>query len=148
MPDSENFGKEVAARFKAALAHERAAGETLLTGESVVFDYERRFVRIDNQVRIEDDRRTSTQPSTPPTTPAQLGNTPLLPFDIQDSNTKINLRAGIAQIDGGWGIEAWVTNLTDEVTRGVTFSTTLRSGSRSAFPQEPRMYGVTLRGEF
>ena len=52
------------------------------------------------------------------------------------------------QIDGGWGIEAWVTNLTDEVTRGVTFSTTLRSGSRSAFPQEPRMYGVTLRGEF
>lgn len=103
---------------------------------------------LNGQVRMEDDRRTSTQPSTPPTTPAQLGNTPLLPFDIQDSNTKINLRAGIGQIDGGWGIEAWVTNLTDEVTRGVTFSTTLRSGSRSAFPQEPRMYGVTLRGEF
>jgi len=103
---------------------------------------------LNGQIRMEDDRRTSTQPSTPPTTPAQLGNTPLLPFDIQDSNTKINLRAGLGQIDGGWGIEAWVTNLTDEVTRGVTFSTTLRSGSRSAFPQEPRMYGITLRGEF
>jgi len=103
---------------------------------------------LNGQIRVEDDRRTSTQPSTPPTTPAQLGNTPLLPFDIQDSNTKINLRAGIGQIDGGWGIEAWVTNLTNEVTRGVTFNTTLRSGSRSAFPQEPRMYGVTVRGEF
>ncbi|NQZ46785.1 MAG: TonB-dependent receptor [Erythrobacter sp.] len=103
---------------------------------------------LNGQVRMEDDRRTSTQPSTPPTNAADLGNTPLLPFDVQDGTTKINLRAGIGQPGGGWGLEAWVTNLTNEVTRGVTFSTTLRSGSRSAFPQEPRMYGVTLRGEF
>jgi len=41
-----------------------------------------------------------------------------------------------------------VTNLTNEVTRGVTFNTTLRSGSRSVFPAAPRMYGVTLRGKF
>jgi outer membrane receptor protein involved in Fe transport len=103
---------------------------------------------LNGQVRMEDDRRTSTQPSTPPTNAADLGNTPLLPFDVQDGTTKINLRAGIGRPGGGWGLEAWVTNLTNEVTRGVTFSTTLRSGSRSAFPQEPRMYGVTLRGEF
>ncbi|MEO0906688.1 MAG: TonB-dependent receptor [Pseudomonadota bacterium] len=103
---------------------------------------------LNGQVRMEDDRRTSTQPSTPPTNAADLGNTPLLPFDVQDGTTKVNLRAGIGQPGGGWGLEAWVTNLTNEVTRGVTFSTTLRSGSRSAFPQEPRMYGVTLRGEF
>ena len=103
---------------------------------------------LNGQVRIEDDRRTSTQPSTPPTTPAQLGNTPLLPFDIQDGTTKVNLRAGIGQIDGSWALEVWGTNLTNQVTRGVTFNTTLRSGSRSAFPQEPRMYGVTLRGKF
>ena len=61
---------------------------------------------------------------------------------------KINLRAGISDIDEVWGIEAWVTNLTDEVTRGVTFNTVLRGSSRSAFTQEPRMYGVTLRGKF
>lgn len=100
------------------------------------------------QVRTESDRRTSTQPRDVPTSEAALGNTPLSAFDVQDSNTKINLRAGIGDIDEAWGIEAWVTNLTDEVTRGITFNTTLRSGSRSAFTQEPRMYGVTLRGKF
>ncbi|GAB5486842.1 MAG: TonB-dependent receptor [Parasphingorhabdus sp.] len=103
---------------------------------------------LNGQIRMESDRRTSTQPSTPPTTAAALGNTPLLPFDVQDGNIKINLRAGIGDIDDAWGIEAWVTNLTNEITRGVTFSTTLRGGSRSAFPQEPRMYGLTLRGKF
>lgn len=103
---------------------------------------------LNGQVRMESDRRTSTQPSTPPTTPAQLGNTGLLPFDIQDGNSKINLRAGIGDADDAWGIEFWATNLTNKITRSVTFSTTLRSGSRSTFPQEPRMYGVTLRGAF
>ena len=103
---------------------------------------------LNGQVRMESDRRTSTQPSTPPTTPAQLGNTPLLPFDIQDGNIKINLRAGISDINDAWGLEFWATNLTNEVTRGVTFNTTLRSGSRSTFVQEPRMYGLTLRGKF
>ena len=100
------------------------------------------------QVRAESDRRTSTQPSDVPTSEAALGNTALLPFDVQDGNIKINMRAGIGDIDERWGIEAWVTNLTNEITRGITFSTTLRSGSRSAFTQEPRMYGVTLRGKF
>jgi len=61
---------------------------------------------------------------------------------------KINLRAGIGDIDEAWGIEAWVTNLTDEVTRGVTFNTVLRGTSRSAFTQQPRMYGVALRTKF
>ncbi len=103
---------------------------------------------INGQIRFEDDRRTSTQPSTPPTTPAQLGNTPLLPFDIQDSNIKINLRAGIGSQEDTWAVEAFVNNLTNEITRGVTFSTTLRSGSRSTFIQEPRSYGITLRGKF
>ncbi|MEJ6676146.1 MAG: hypothetical protein QNK91_01180, partial [Parasphingorhabdus sp.] len=77
---------------------------------------------------------------------------PLAPFDTQDGNIKINMRAGISDIDDAWGIEAWVTNLTNEVTRGVTFNTVLRgsgaAASRSAFVQEPRMYGLTLRGKF
>ncbi len=103
---------------------------------------------INGQIRMEDDRRTSTQPSTPPTTAAALGNTPLLPFDVQDGTAKINLRAGIGSQDDSWSIEAFVNNLTNEVTRGVTFSTTLRSGSRSTFIQEPRSYGVTVRTQF
>ena len=100
------------------------------------------------QARMESDRRTSTQARATPATAAQLGLTPLNPFDVQDGKTKINLRAGVKDVDGAWALEAWVTNLTDQVTRGVTFNTALRSGSRSAFPQEPRMYGLTLRGKF
>ena len=104
---------------------------------------------LNGQVRTVSDNRTSTQGRAVPTTAAALGSTPLLPFDVQDGITTVNLRVGLRQVDSGWGIEAWVTNLTDETARGVTFNTALRSGSRSAFiSQEPRMYGVTLRGEF
>ncbi|WP_114521855.1 TonB-dependent receptor [Altererythrobacter sp. ZODW24] len=110
-------------------------------------------------IRAESDRRTSTQARFVPSAAsvandfggdaqAAVDAAGLVPFDVQDGNVKINLRAGIGQIDDRWGIEAWATNITNVVTRGVTFNTTLRSGSRSAFVQEPRMYGVTLRGKF
>ena len=100
------------------------------------------------QVKLESDSRTSTQPTELPATVALVGTTPKLAFDIQDSNVKINLRAGIATISDSVGIEFWVQNLTDEPTRGVTFNTTLRSGSRSTFILEPRTFGVTVRGKF
>ena len=113
---------------------------------------------INGQLRMESDRRTSTQAIIVPDADAIAANggslqaaidaADLAPFDVQDGNIKINMRAGIGEINGAWGIEAWVTNLTNEVTRGVTFNTVLRSGSRSAFVQEPRMYGLTLRGKF
>ena len=95
---------------------------------------------LNGSLRYESNRRTSTQ--------ARLANGNLLPFDIQEANTKINLRAGIGNEAHGWGLEAWSTNITDESTRGVTFGTTLRSGSRSAFVQDPRFYGVTARKNF
>ncbi len=112
---------------------------------------------LNGQLRMESDRRTSTQATTVPSAAqiaaagsvqAAVDAAPLVPFDVQDGTIKINMRAGIGDIDDAWGIEAWVTNLTNEVTRGVTFNTVLRSGSRSAFIQEPRMFGVTLRGKF
>jgi lipopolysaccharide export system protein LptA len=34
---------------------ERQAGETLLTGKTLIFDYDQRFVRMDEQVRVVDD---------------------------------------------------------------------------------------------
>ena len=107
---------------------------------------------VNGQLRAESDRRTSTQARAVPGDASDLGSTPLFPFDYQDGNVKINLRAGISDFDEAWAIEAWVTNLTNEVTRGVTFNTLLRGSpgytARSAFTQEPRMYGVTLRGKF
>ena len=96
---------------------------------------------LNGQVRYEGDRRTSTQA-------VILATQQPNPFDIQESTFKVNLRAGIGDVDDNWALEAWATNLTNEITRGVTFNTVLRSGSRSAFVQEPRMYGVTLRRNF
>ncbi len=112
---------------------------------------------LNGQLRYESDRRTSTQAIVVPgaaqiaaagSVQAAVDAAPLLPFDVQDSTTKINLRAGLGDANETWSLEAWATNITNEVTRGVTFNTTLRSGSRSAFVQEPRMYGVTARRNF
>ena len=93
------------------------------------------------QMRYESDRRTSTQA-------VVLATGDPNPYDIQEANTKINARLGVKNVDDGYALELWATNLTNEVTRGVTFNTVFRSGSRSAFTQEPRMYGVTARKTF
>ncbi|WP_432201864.1 TonB-dependent receptor [Erythrobacter sp. W53] len=110
------------------------------------------------QVRTESDRRTSTQARSVPSaaTIASFGGdiqaavdaAPLVPFDVQDSNTKVNLRVGIGAQDESWTLELWGVNVTDQITRGVTFNTVLRGGSRSAFAQEPATYGVTVRSKF
>jgi outer membrane receptor protein involved in Fe transport len=110
------------------------------------------------QVRTESDRRTSTQATSVPSAAiiagfggdiqAAVDAAPLVPYDVQDGNTKINMRVGFGAQDESWTIEAWGVNVTDVVTRGVTFNTVLRGGSRSAFPQEPATYGVTVRTKF
>lgn len=102
---------------------------------------------INGQIRTESDRRTSTQASNPGSNGTQL-----LPFDVQDGNTLINVRAGIGSQDKSWTLEAWAVNLTNQVTRNVTINTTLRASpgfsARSAFIAQPRTYGVTVRTEF
>jgi len=114
---------------------------------------------LNGQVRYEGDRRTSTQAVILPgqavvdaaiaagTVDELFDNAALNPLDIQESTLKVNLRAGFGNEDQGWSIEGWATNLTDQVTRGVTFNTPIRGG-RSAFVQEPRTYGVTVRQNF
>jgi outer membrane receptor protein involved in Fe transport len=112
------------------------------------------------QVRVEDDQRTSTQAIVPPSAAqiaslgvdAAVAAQPKIVADIQDGKAFVNLRAGLRFAEGKYAIEGWVNNLTDEVVRGVTFNTTLRStganNSRSAFTLPPRQYGVTLRAKF
>ncbi|MEL7130294.1 MAG: TonB-dependent receptor [Pseudomonadota bacterium] len=104
-------------------------------------------------VRYETERRTSTQATF-------LTSDIPLPFAIQDENTKVNLRVGVGSPDGRWQIEGWAVNLTDEITRNVTFNVAFRGGTflvpalgpgavgRGAFTAEPRTYGVTLRTRF
>jgi iron complex outermembrane recepter protein len=87
--------------------------------------------------RYESDRRTSTQ--------AVLADGSPNPFDVQDAHTKVDLRAGISSPDERWTLELWGKNITDEITRSVTFNIPLNVGARGAFIQDPATYGVTLR---
>ncbi|MFU7529257.1 TonB-dependent receptor [Qipengyuania sp. ASV99] len=113
------------------------------------------------QIRLEDDQRTSTQAIVPPSAAqiaaagslqAAIDAAPLIIGDVQDGKEFINLRAGLRFADGAFSLEGFVNNLTDNVTRGVTFNTTLRgsgaANSRSAFSLQPRTYGVVLRAKF
>ncbi|MGB6228790.1 MAG: TonB-dependent receptor, partial [Litorimonas sp.] len=90
-------------------------------------------------------RRTSTNPLT-----VANGIVEPIPFDIQDTSTKVNARIGFTMPNEQVSIEFWGLNLTDDITRGITFSTPLlnQTNSRSAFPDAPRQYGVTLRTQF
>ena len=94
-------------------------------------------------VRFETDRRTSTQATLVGTDIPNL-------FDIQENNTKLNIRLGLGSADGRWKIEGWATNLTDEQNLAITFNLPLRGGpqGRAAFINAPREYGVTLRTRF
>jgi len=118
---------------------------------------------VTGSIRNESDRRTSTQGREVPTA-TQLGASapgdkraiflaqPLLPNDIQESNTKANLRIGFEAPDKRWGIELWGNNITDERTKNVTFNVPLRGSAgnraRGQFVQEPATYGITLRTRF
>lgn len=126
-------------------------------------------------VRHETERRTSSQPveaitilqlananglqpglTGPADTVAEvmtlIASQPDLPHDIQEENTKVNLRIGLASPDERWAIELWGNNIFDERTKNVTFNIPLRGGygdrARGQFVQEPATYGVTLRTKF
>jgi len=86
------------------------------------------------------DRRTSTQPQT------AVGV--LNPLDVQAGVTKVNARLGFTLPNERASIEFWGLNLTDEITRSITFNTPLQGASRSAFLAPPRQYGVTVRTNF
>ena len=141
-------------------------GNSLTNAPKVVviagFNYDRDFgsnlnFGFNGSVRLESDRRTSTQA-------VRVGTAIPNPFGIQDSNAKINLRAGIGTQDGRVRIEVFGNNIFDVQTRNVTFDIPLRGGdflrlnpglgnaaqgvARGVFNQEPRTYGVTVRSKF
>lgn len=128
---------------------------------------------LNGNVRLESDRRVSTQAllqvatgtgniSLPNFPGGATNNYVLIPEGIEDSNAKVNLRAAIGAQDQSWRLEFWAVNLFDVRTRNVTFSVPLRGVgtlpgplnaggigvARGSFLQEPRTYGVTLRGRF
>ena len=99
-------------------------------------------------VRYESERRTSTKGN------IAAGGVIVdqVAFDVQDEHFKVNARLGIETPNERFAFEVWGRNLTNEITRGITFNTPL-SGSgiatgRSAFIDDPRTYGVTARAKF
>ena len=85
--------------------------------------------------RYESSRRTRTNPTTGP-------------FDRQEANFKVNARLGIQSPNEAFAVEIFGNNLTNVITRNVTFNTPLLGDASSAFVQEPRTYGVTVRANF
>ena len=104
-------------------------------------------------------RRTSTQ-AVERRVNAAAGTSDIIPllFDIQEDYFKINARIGLSTPDDRFTFELWGTNLSNEITRGITSNTPLRGAagavggpsarSRIAFVEEPRTYGITIRAKF
>ncbi|MFW6093874.1 MAG: TonB-dependent receptor [Pseudomonadota bacterium] len=94
---------------------------------------------VNGNVRWESKRRTGTQ--------WRDADGDRIPKDFQGDNAKVNLRTGIARMDGRWSVELWGHNIFDERTRNMTASTPLRLGGRVANIEAPRTYGLTVRTE-
>ena len=99
---------------------------------------------VNGNVNYSSSRRTSTLP-------LDSNNLPI-PLDIQDNYFKVNARIGLTTPNERLTFEIWGTNLSNEITRGITASTPLRGGvgtrSRIGFVEDPRFYGFTLRTKF
>ncbi len=99
---------------------------------------------VNGNINYSSSRRTSTLP-------LDTNNTPI-PLDIQDNYFKVNARIGFTTPNERMTFELWGTNLSNEITRGITANTPLRGGvgtrSRIGFVEEPRFYGLTVRTKF
>jgi len=69
----------------------------------------------------------------------------LAPGKIQKELALFNARVGIGQTEGGWTVEAWAQNLTNEKYYQVVFDAFAQTGQLNAFLGQPRTYGMTLR---
>ncbi|NBS26019.1 MAG: TonB-dependent receptor [Gammaproteobacteria bacterium] len=77
----------------------------------------------------------------------QIMNNTNDPFARQGDTDFLNVRA-IARLNSGFEVMLWGRNLTDEGWYGTAFDTPLQDGKQSAYPREPRTYGLTLRKVF
>ncbi len=69
------------------------------------------------------------------------------PFSLQDSTDFLNIRA-LLNLSDNFSATLWARNITDEGWYGTAFDTPLQDGKLSAYPREPRTYGITIRRNF
>lgn len=81
------------------------------------------------------------------TSPTQLSET--APPSISTwGKRSINASVGLTSKPGQFDIMLWVRNLADTRTIVAAFPTVAQAGSYSGFPNQPRMFGATLRKRF
>lgn len=138
-PDAADFNINAANLCGADLTN--APENVIVGGATYQFQHANLNWFANANARWEDDRRTSTQPTA-------LGSDTPLAGDIQEAHTKVNLRLGVGSPNDRWVFEIWGRNVTDEITKNVTFTIPLRGDARGQFTQDPATYGVTLRTLF
>ena len=69
------------------------------------------------------------------------------PFSLQDSTDFLNVRA-LLNLPNSFSAMLWARNITDEGWYGTAFDTPLQDGKMSAYPREPRTFGITIRKNF
>lgn len=77
-------------------------------------------------------------------------NVPLIeniPSSITRQVDLVNLSVGL-ETESGFGVTGWVRNLTQDEFFLQGFPTVVQTGSVSAYTNEPRTYGITLRKKF
>ncbi len=71
------------------------------------------------------------------------------PNNFQTSTLMLNGSFGIqGGFNSPWQLVFWVKNLTKENYAQIIFDTVVQDGSFSGYPNDPRTFGVTLRGSF
>jgi iron complex outermembrane receptor protein len=81
------------------------------------------------------------------TSPVQLSDT--APPSISTwGKRSINASLGLTSKPGQYEVMLWVRNLADSRTMIAAFPTVAQAGSYSGFPNQPRMFGATLRKRF
>lgn len=81
------------------------------------------------------------------TSPVQLSDT--APPSISTwGKRSINASLGLTSKPGMYDLTLWVRNLADTRTIIAAFPTVAQAGSYSGFPNQPRMFGATLRKRF
>ena len=69
----------------------------------------------------------------------------LNPVKGQKAYTVVDGRIALQAPDGGWSLELWGRNLTNQTYKQVAFAAPFQSGTYDAFLATPRTYGLTLR---
>jgi len=134
------------AKYDSFVGAEGPTGPTDLSGEKVAGVHEFSFVASatydfqlgDNKAYIRGDYQYEDS----------VQSNENVSADIATREVKLfNLAAGLS-IESGFDFNVWVRNVTDEDFLFAAFPTPLQAGSFNGYPNEPRIYGISVKKTF